>query len=381
MKKIFLAVGDLSGDIHCGLLVKELLNRHPDWKIGALAGSNVGKNGAEIIGDTSGLGVIGFVSALMTVPRSLKLKEAAIRWIDREKPDIAVLCDWGGFNTRFIPELKKRGIPIFYYFPPRSWQKTGNGGLQIASDCQKIATPFEWSATRLQSVGSDATWVGHPILETLNKLNSRETLRREFGIADNEKLLALLPGSRSLELKYIAPHVVDAVRLLKQDAISSNLKVMVASAPENETRVRKIFGEDTKIVVNRSLELLRACDAAIVKSGTSTLEAAAADAPQIVVYNAPAIVRAQFELTGMRKKVPFIAMPNIIAGHEVVPELVGPPECGAQSIYTSIRELLESGPKIAKMREEYALVREALGKSLPYTATPKTADLIEEMLV
>ena len=380
MKKLFLSAGDWSGDVHCGKLVAELLSRHPDWQIGALGSRNTHQAGAQLIGDTGGLGVIGFVSALGVVPRTLRLKNAALKWIDREKPDVAVLCDWGGFNTRILPALRKRKIPVLYYFPPRSWQKTGEGGLQIAAQVQKIATPFEWSATRLQSAGGDATWVGHPILETVRELSPRELLRREFGLSDGEKLLTILPGSRALELKYIAPHLAGAVALLRRESQFKNLKFAVAASDETgAAKLRAIFGPDALVVVGKTLELLSACDLALVKSGTSTLEAAAVNAPQIVVYEVPSIVHLQIKATGLRQKVPFVSMPNIIAGKAVCPELLGE-SCRAGTIFETARTLLEDNARAAQMREEYRAIREALGETLPYTATEKTADLVEATL-
>ena len=199
--KIFLSVGDLSGDIHCAALTRELLKRHPEWQIFALAGAATRAAGAHIIGDTSGLGVIGFSSALAVVPRSLRLKKRAFYWIEANQPDAAILCDWGGFNTRILPNLDAAKIPVLYYFPPRSWQKTGDGGLQIGPHCARIATPFPWSAQRLNDAGANATWVGHPILERLRNAASREQLRAEFGIAPDQTFIALLPGSRSMELR------------------------------------------------------------------------------------------------------------------------------------------------------------------------------------
>src|SRR5436190_2111259 len=99
MKTIFLSAGDASGDEHCSLLVREIKRRHPDWKIVALAGPRCQEAGAEIFASTEGMGVIGFSSALMLVPRLLKMKKRALQWAQSHKPDAAILCDWGGFNT------------------------------------------------------------------------------------------------------------------------------------------------------------------------------------------------------------------------------------------------------------------------------------------
>jgi lipid-A-disaccharide synthase len=156
-------------------------------------------------------------------------------------------------------------------------------------------------------------------------------------------------------------------------------RFVVAATPGTQAKMRVIFGSDVAVLENRTFELLRASDAAIVKSGTSTLEAAVANCPQIVVYDVPALIRAQVKLTRLQRKVPFVAMPNIIAGREIAPELLGD-DCRAPRIAQALAGLLESPEKLDKMREDYALVRRALGEGLPYTATHRTADLMEELV-
>ena len=374
MSQIFLSVGDLSGDIHCALLVRELLRRHPNREIHALGGTHVAQAGAHLLGDTSGLGVIGFASALAVVPRSLKLKKRALNWIETHKPAAAILCDWGGFNTRLLPDLKRLNVPVLYYFPPRSWQKRGDGGLQIAPFCERIATPFEWSAERLSDAGARADWVGHPILERIADIAPREELRAKFGIGVDERLVVALPGSRPLELSSIAPHVARACEVLAKRGAT----ILVAAAPGAKLKLEPLFRfPNTQIVEGQSLELLRAADAAIVKSGTSTLEAAATNTPQIVVYDVPPLLRAQVHLTGLRRKIPFVAMPNIILEREIVPELLGE-KCRARFIVDEIESVLETA-NAHRMREDYARVRAALGEGLPYTATARTADFVDEI--
>ncbi len=373
MTKVFLSAGDLSGDIHCAMLVRELLRRHPDWQIFALGGENLRSGGAQMLGDTSNLGVIGFSAALLTLPRTLQMRAKSLQWLAREKPDAAILCDWGGFNTRLLSNLERLKIPVCYYFPPRSWQKSGDGGLQIAPLCARIATPFEWSAQRLNAVGARAEWVGHPILETAAQSAPREAIRAELGIAQDETLIAVLPGSRALERKIIAPHVAGAIEMLQKRL---NARFVVAATTGTRSKLRIIFGEGVEILENRAFELLRASDAAIVKSGTSTLEAAVANCPQIVVYDVPSLIRAQVKLTRLQKKVPFVAMPNIILEREIAPELLGD-ACRAPQIADTLLQLLENPENIAQMRQDYALVRAALGANLPYTATHRTADLVD----
>ena len=391
---LFIA-GDVSGDIHSARLAREVLSRHSDWKIHALGGSHLQAAGADLVGDTSGCGVIGFVSALALLPRVLKLRAKVLSFLQTQRVDAVVMCDWGAFNVRLLPELQKRGIPVLYYFPPRSWQKQGDGGLAIAPFVSRVATPFEWSAQRLREAGCNAEWVGHPLLEIVQPSKPIEELRAEFGVQSHEKLVALLPGSRDLELKYIAPHLNEVAGWLSGDydelfyadnptaeKVRRNFigpRFVVAVPSGAAKRARKYFDSEISIVEGRASDLLLACDVAIVKSGTATLEAAVANAPQVVVYDGPAVLRWQWKLTGLNKKVPLVAMPNIILDRACVTELLGD-KCRAPHITEQVLKLLTMPDMSKQMLEGYTLVRRALGSDLPHTATERTATILEEML-
>jgi len=360
--------------------MNEVTRLHPEWKLFGVGGQAMSESGAAILGDSRDCGVIGLVPALMLVPRLLHLRHRVLDWCKTMRPQIVVLCDWGAFNARLLQPLQALQIPTLYYFPPGSWRKKGARGLSIAPFVSRVATPFEWSAKRLEQVGAQAEWVGHPILETVRPLpeqsDKRLQLRREFGVEGDEKLVALMPGSRSLEVRAIAPHLAGTVDILR--GRDSSTRFVVAVPKNAALRVRPFF-PDVMIVEGRATDLLMACDAAVVKSGTSTLEAAAADAPQVVVYDAPAVMRAQWRLMGGTKKIPFVAMPNIIVEREIVPELLGD-RCRPQQIVDALTPLLHDSLHRQTMREGYKEVRRALGTELPHSATKRTTAIIEEMV-
>ena len=379
---LFLA-GDVSGDEHTARLIKQLQTRHADWKMFGVGGSAMKATCATIIGDSSGSGVIGLIPSLTLVPRLLKLRHRVLDWCENNRPQLVVMCDWGAFNARLLGPLQKLDIPVLYYFPPGSWRKNGARGLSVAPLVARVATPFSWSAERFQSVGCDAEWVGHPVLELVQKLENdsaeKQQLRAGFGVGNNEKLIALLSGSRALELRYIAPHLRDVIDLCATSSTRS-LKFVIGAAPNTSHKLKKIFGERALIVENRTGDLLRACDAAIVKSGTSTLEAAAAGAPQVVVYDGPKVLEWQWKLMGGSQRTPFVAMPNIIVEREIVRELLGE-KCRAPFIVDELNKLLHEPEKRAQIQGDYDEIRRALGSELPHGATERTAQIVEEMLV
>jgi lipid-A-disaccharide synthase len=410
LASLLFVAGDLSGDANMALLAQRVLAKHPSWRIFALGGPHLRASGAQMLGDSSGGSAIGFLPSLMIVPRALQQQARVLAFLKKHQIDAAVLCDWGAFNGRLLKPLKRRGVPVLYYFPPRSWQREGARGLSIVPHVTRVATPFSWSAQKLKAAGCDAEWVGHPLLEAAPPFDAkgeyspsfakkRDALRHEFGAAENEVLIALFPGSRNLELKLIAPTLAGAaVLLLKTRGASTRaaageneggagvkkLRFVVAAAAARGDATRKFFADAelqgvVKVVENRGDDALCACDAAVVKSGTSTLQAAVMGAPQVVVYDVPPLLRAQARRMGVETaRVPFVAMPNILMGRPIVRELLGE-NCTAQNVAVEVEALLQP-EKAAQMRCEYSRVREELGAALPFGATERTAQMLEEML-
>ncbi|HEX8552327.1 MAG TPA: hypothetical protein VF681_12325 [Abditibacteriaceae bacterium] len=381
--RIFFSAGDVSGDAHCALLMRAIRQQHPTWKFAVVGGAQMqalaSEEGDEIVGDTRGLAVMGIAAVYARLPRFMKLFRRTKKWVRKNAIDAAVVCDWGAFHRRLLPFVKEKPTPVLYYFPPRSWRKTGAGASELAPHVDVFATPFEWDAKRLKAHGANAEWVGHPLLEIANAAAPRETVRHEWGVEDNEKLIALLPGSRGMELKYIAPRLAATARLLGSTVEKGRPFKFVVATPA-EVALPRVFQNIPNIIHarGRATEALRACDAATVKSGTATLEAAVCDAPQVVVYDGPWIFRLQYLLLLKRGAISFAAMPNLIAEREIVPELLGPAG-SAPRLAQAIKKLLTQDTA-CEMRENYLDVRRALGEGLPQNATQRTVELLETLL-
>lgn len=379
---ILLLAGDVSGDINTARLAKVLRERHPDWTLHAVGGEHLGGEaekspGGKWIGDTTDLSGVGIYSSIRMYPRARRLWYFLKQFVRENKIDAAVLCDWGAFNCPALEFLKTAGVPGLFYFPPGSWRRRGRGGLGIAGVAARIATPFEWSAQRLLAAGGNAEWVGHPMLEIHYDEEKREALRREFGIGAGEKLIALLPGSRMSEITCLGPRLAETAEILRK---SGGLNFIVAASRNRVESVRKFFPEWVKIVSDRASDVLFACDAAVVKSGTATLEAAVIGAPQVMVYDFPWVGRIEWLFLWMWKKnIPFIAMPNVILQRMAIQELLGL-QCKPEAIAREVSELLQDDAKRKRLAEDYAEIREKLGAKLPHSATERTAEILEEML-
>lgn len=369
--------------MNCARLARVVHERHPDWSLHAVGGPYLGAEvvkspGGTWIADTGTLSAIGILNSLKVIPRSILIAARMRKFIREQKVDAAVFCDWGAFNCRQIDYFKMAGVPVLYYFPPGSWRQKGKGDLGIVGHVPRIATPFQWSAQRLSDAGADVEWVGHPMLELRQGTERREALRREFGIAPGETLIAMLPGSRAAEVSIISPHLAGAAEILKKTR-GAKMRFLVASPQYRVEAARSHFPADIPIIADRAADVLFASDAAIVKSGTATLEAAVIGVPEVLVYDLHPLLRLEWKLLWSWKKIPFIGMPNIILGREAIPELLGE-NCNPQKIADQITALLDDTDRRETMLADFAEIRRQLGESLSKPATIRTAEMLEEMV-
>jgi len=379
-RSILFLAGDLSGDAHSALLAQGVADRHPGCTIHALGGKRLGevvkKTGGVWISDTTNCSAIGLTVVFRIYFWARWMQFKMRRFVRAHPIDAAVLCDWGGFNCRQLDFFNKQGIPVLYYFPPRSWQRTGKAGLQFAPKATRVATPFSWSADRLNAAGGRAEWVGHPLLELMREPCDRRALRKEFGVEGAEKLIALLPGSRDSEIRVLGPRLAEVAAAL---SAQGPIKFVVPVPHPLAEKVRRYFPPEVRVLVDRSADALRACDAAVVKTGSATLEAVAAGALQVTVYDLGWAARIEWVLLWMWKRIPFIAMPNIILQRMLVPELLGL-NCRTETIAAAVRHLLENDDARRSMEAGYEEIRIQLGGELPRGATGRTVEILEEML-
>ncbi len=376
-----MTAGDVSGDVHTAALAETLLARDPSLSLRVLGGPRLQaaaleSPGGQVLGDTTDCSAIGIVSAIQIYFRCWKLRAQLRSFLDQNQVDLAILCDWGAFNGRVVAEIHARGIPVLYYFPPRSWQQSGTPGLGIVPYVKRVATPFEWSAQRLRAAGCRAEWVGHPSVAKVRPPEERAELRHRFGIKPEEKLIALMPSSRRTELQVLGPKLAKAAALVLAQRPVRFIAVLPHELAE---AARDIFPSSIPVVTDCASDLLLAADAAIVKTGTASLEAVLAGVPHLTVYDVAIPTRIEWLLLWAWKRIPFYAVPNMILQREAIPELLGL-KCQPDRIAATVESLLDDGPIRRQMLQDYELVRRALGSELPTPATERTAEIVEEML-
>jgi lipid-A-disaccharide synthase len=241
--------GEISGDLVGGALARELLALHPDLQLWGIGSRHMKEAGVDLLYDSSAWSAIGVVKTLQMYP---KLRWSAyphiVKEVERRKPSVVILIDFGVFNVKVAYKCKERGVPVFYYFPPGSWRRKGRVNPEIARVTDHIATPFPWSEERLKGVGANATFVGHPLLELVKPRLTRSQFAEEFGMDPGKPIIGLLPGSRGFEIQHNTPAMLGAARLISKELPDAQFIFGMAS---------KAAAEMEKAMLEHQLNLAR----------------------------------------------------------------------------------------------------------------------------
>jgi len=312
--------------------------------------------------------VMGFVEVLKHVPLHYRLANELRRRIRSGNVAVVVLIDYPGFNMKIASAAKAAGVPVLYYITPQVWAWGAKRLPELARTITKAAVILPFEEALLREHGIDATFVGHPLLDRAKALPDRDAARASLGIAPEEKLLALFPGSRGQEIaRHLDPFVATARELQRRDP---SLKVVVSAAPTVSIPAERC---PFPLVHSASFAVLRAADAAMCKSGTTTLEAAVAGCPLVVAYRTSAIT---YAAARRLVRIPYIGLVNVVAGREVAPEFVQDALVPAR-VADALAELLDPlSPRRAAMIAELQRVRASLGDA---GAAERVARMITEL--
>lgn len=378
-KKIFIVTGEHSGDFHASFIVKELKKINSNIQIEAIGGDNLRNEGVKLFCDHSKMAVVG-LDAIKSLFSHIKLGKDLVDYLKNEyKPDIVLLIDYGGFNLRIAKELKKRGIEVFYYISPQVWATRKNRINTIKKYISKIMLilPFEEKLYREKDI--NAEYVGHPLISQLPAHFDKEEFIKKNRLDPYKKIVGIFPGSRKMEINHLLPIFMKTVCKINQH--SKKVQFCIAQAPNLPDKVFEkhikdislINDLDIKILKNQNHGLLANSDAAVLASGTITLEAALYNTPMVISYKGPYIAYMVYLLI---RYIRFAALPNIIAGKEVVKEFIqhkAKPDLIANEILT----LLHNETKRNEMLLELSRIREKLGDKI---ASKEVAQIINNHL-
>jgi lipid-A-disaccharide synthase len=364
VRDILFVAGESSGDLHAAGVARALTAAGAPYRLTGIGGDLMRDAGVELVEHAEKLAVMGFVEVLKHVPMHYRLLRELRRRVASGRVALVILLDYPGFNMKVAAAAAAAGVPVLYYITPQVWAWGAKRLTELARTVTKAAVILPFEEALLRENGIDATFVGHPLLDRAAALPGRDAARASLGVGAAEKLLVLFPGSRSQEIaRHLDPFVATARELQRRDPA---LRVIVSAAPHVTIPAERC---PYPLVHSASFALLRAADAAMCKSGTTTLEAAVALCPLVVAYRTSAIT---YAAARRLVRIPYIGLVNVVAGREVAPEFVQDALVPTR-VADALEPLLDSdSPARAAMISELATVRATLGEA---GAAQRVADM------
>ncbi|HIN02991.1 MAG TPA: lipid-A-disaccharide synthase [Candidatus Marinimicrobia bacterium] len=350
--KFFLVAGEPSGDLHGGKLIRAMQNIHPNSTFMGHGGNAMKDAGMQILEHTDDLSIMGFVEVIKHLPRMMKIMGKTIDTITRTKPDRVILIDYPGFNLRLGKNIQHLGIPITYFILPQvwAWKEKRVETMKAVLDQALSIFPFEqdWFETR----GLPTNYVGHPFAEQEHVDETSKDFYQRHDLTIEHPVLVLLPGSRQQEVDRHWPIFLKTVERLKQD--NPNLQIMVGKAVNvSFTPIPNTFK-----IEDNARKAMVAGTAALVSSGTATLECAVEDTPMVVCYKLSGV---SWWMANTMASVKYASMVNLIADEIIVPEFLQQ-DMTASNLVAAVLPLLDHKNNLRKkMLTGFEKVRRTLG--------------------
>ncbi len=316
--RLLLSCGEASGDLYAGALTRELRAIAPGIEISGRGGPEFAAAGGHLLEDYRGLAVTGFTEIVSKFPQLLAAKQRLMASAKAQRPGALVVIDYFGFNARLARDVKALGIPVVYYVSPQIWAWRGGRIKTIRAIVDRMLVIFPFEEAFYRQAGVPVEFVGHPLIDLVRPVPRTEFLGR-LGLDPGAPTIAVLPGSRTSEVRRILPTLVEAAVLVR--ATVRGTQWVVARAPGLDHHlfepVRHLPG--AVIVEDETNAALGAADVALTASGTATVQAALLGTPMVVVYRVSPL---EYRIGRRFVKVDTFAMVNLIAGEPVVPELI-----------------------------------------------------------
>ncbi len=366
MPTIMIIAGEPSGDLQASRVAAELKEIAPDLEIVGMGGDLMEEAGVELTYHIRDSAVIGIGEVFTAIPAFLKKRKHLKYLIRVERPDAVVLVDFGDFNMPLARFAHGLGIPVIYYIPPKAWAWRPNRAKKIAKTTTAVASIFPFAAEFYREAGANVEFVGHPLLDFARTDLSCAAARGILGLDTDCPVLGLMPGSRRREVERILPVMLEVADQIHQVVSDCQFVLPLASGIDSATLPEMPL---VSVVEGSVYEAMRASDLMLIASGTATLEAACLGTPMIVVYT---MSRLSWHILRALVKLELSGLPNVIAGREIVPELLQD-QVTAKRITPIALELLQNPRKREAQQERLRWVYEQLGRP---GAAKRTAQLI-----
>ncbi|MFV0392185.1 MAG: lipid-A-disaccharide synthase [Paludibacteraceae bacterium] len=355
----FLIAGEASGDLHASNLMREIKKLDANAEFYFLGGDLMLAQGGKLIKHYREMAFMGFVNVLKNAPTVLNNLKECKQAIQDFRPDVVILIDYPSFNLRIAKFVKKElQTPVYYYIAPKIWAWKKFRIRQIKKYIDKMFTILPFETEFYKKHNYKVNYVGNPTVDSIAERPNQNQTFEEFCLSNdliNKSIIAVLPGSRKQEIDKCLPIMLEALKDF------STHQIVVSGAPgiPSDYYLRFIKKNDIHVVFNQAYELVAHADAAVVNSGTATLETALIGTPQVVVYHV-AFGRIAMVLKKLFIKVKYVSLVNLIADREVVRELLGH-HFTQENVKEEVEKLLNDKNYLDNLLEGYQIVKNRLG--------------------
>lgn len=355
LHKVFIISGEPSGDLHGANLVKSLLDKEPQISIQCWGGDRMEAAGAKVLKHINELAFMGFVEVLLNLKTIINNFDLCEKHIKRFQPDLVVFIDYPGFNLRMAKKVKALGFKTAYYISPQIWAWKENRVKKIKAYIDHVYVILPFEKAFYAKHGIDAKFVGHPLLDEVKDIEvNQKQFRIEHKLHPTKPIIALLPGSRKQEIKQLLERMAAIINDFQ------NHQFVVSKVEWQPMHLYKnALPAGVKLLEGNTYQLLKAAEAAVVTSGTATLETGLIQTPQVVVYRANwlSILIARYLV-----KIKYISLVNLIMDKEVVKELIQS-QVNGKKLRHELACIIVGGPKREQILSDYATLKAKLGTS------------------
>jgi lipid-A-disaccharide synthase len=356
--EVFISACEVSGDLHAAALLRELRRIRPGLAAWGVGGPRLAEAGQQQSADISQLSLVGIFEVLPRIGGILALLKRVRDDLARRRPEVVLLVDSPDFNLRLAAAAHALGLRVVYFITPQvwAWRRGRLRSMRRTVDLALCILPFEEPFFR--EAGVRASYVGHPLVDLVRPSAPRETLRAGFGLDPARPAVALLPGSRRTEVMALLPSLRGAAELLDRRTPRPQFLVPAAT-PSLRSPCERLAAPplDARVVGGRAWDCLAAADAAVVASGTATLEATLIGTPFLTVYRLSAL---SYAIARRLARVRWASLPNLLLGEPAVSELLQR-DCRPDTVAAAVAALLDDPAQAARFRENCAKVKGLLG--------------------
>jgi lipid-A-disaccharide synthase len=357
--RVMISCGEPSGDVYAAALAREIATLNPTAQITGFGGQRLRDAGATLVADFEGLSVTGLLEVARVLPRTYAVYRKLLADAEANRPDVFVPIDFPDFNFRLASGMRKLGVPVVYYISPQLWAWRPGRLRTLARIVDHVLVIFPFEEQIYKNAGVPVTFVGHPLFDVMRPPERREVFLERHGLKPDRPVVALLPGSRTNELRAILPGLVGAAQIIK--AALAETQFILARAPHLDDALfapLQQAGLEVTVVEGDTDGVLASADVALLASGTVTVQAALHECPMVVVYRLSPLT---YRLGRPFVQVDTFAMANLVAGRKVVPELIQD-DFTPHAVAVQALTLLQDRAAVARMRAELRIVKARLGQ-------------------